>query len=261
MPRSVRKRFGQHFLHDPGTIRRIVEAIDPQPGQCMAEIGPGPGAITRALLERLGRLHAVELDRDLIPELKAHCAGLGDLIVHNEDALRFDFARLAAPGHKLRIAGNLPYNISTPLIFHLLGSAKIIEDMHFLLQKEVVGRLTAAPGGGDYGRLTVMAQYHCRSERLFIVKSGAFSPPPKVDSAFVRLIPHDRPPVEVRDPRRLVQVVALAFSQRRKTARNALKGLLSDESIAAAGVDPGLRPENLSLSDFAALTRQIDVSG
>jgi 16S rRNA (adenine1518-N6/adenine1519-N6)-dimethyltransferase len=250
-----RKRFGQHFLHDASTIRRIVDAIDPRPDDAIVEIGPGRGAITRPLLQRLGRLHAIELDRDVIPLLEAHCAGAGELILHQADALSFDLSRLAPESGRLRIVGNLPYNISTPLLFHLLEHARAIEDMHFLLQREVVERITATPGGGDYGRLSVMVQYRCHCERLFGVANGAFSPPPQVESAFLRLQPYRQPPVEVHDEPRFRLIVQQAFSQRRKTLKNNLKDLLSLADIEAADIDPGLRPERLTLAQFAALAR------
>ncbi len=251
-----RKRFGQHFLHDANVIAKILAAISPRSGERIVEIGPGLGALTRALLERVGELQVVELDRDVIPKLRATCEGAGTLQIHNEDALRFDFSTLASSSGKLRVVGNLPYNISTPLIFHLLDFAALIEDMHFLLQKEVVERLTAAPGGGDYGRLSVMVQYRCRAELLFLVKPGCFSPPPKVDSALVRLLAYEHLPVKAKDEARFAQLVNQAFSQRRKTLRNTLKGLLSAEQIAAAGVDPSLRPEQLSVAEFVALSNQ-----
>lgn len=254
MQHRPRKRFGQNFLHDPHVIAHIVAAIHPQPGEHLVEIGPGKGALTCPLLERTGELDVVELDRDLIPLLQQYCGNRGTLRIHNVDALRFDFTTLAEDGRPLRVVGNLPYNISTPLLFHLLAQARVIKDMHFMLQKEVVDRMAAAPGGGDYGRLGVMVQYHCAVERLFTVRSGAFTPAPKVDSAVVRLVPHERPPVAVQDEAMLAQVVSQAFAQRRKTIRNALKALLTQEEIAAAGVDPGARAEVLPLDAFARLS-------
>jgi 16S rRNA (adenine1518-N6/adenine1519-N6)-dimethyltransferase len=248
-----RKRFGQHFLHDAGVIARIVAAICPRPGEALVEIGPGLGAISRPLLERIGRLHVVELDRDLIPELVRRCADAGELTVHQADALSFDFGSLLSSQDKLRVVGNLPYNISTPLIFHLLESWRVIEDMHFLLQREVVDRITAMPGGGAYGRLSVMVQHRCRCERLFRISNGAFTPPPKVESAFVRLTPHRQGPDAVEDERRFATVVRRAFSQRRKTLKNNLKGVLSAADIVTAGIDPNLRPEMLTVAQFAAL--------
>ena len=249
----ARKRFGQNFLHDPGVIQRIVAAIDPRPGQRLVEIGPGQGALTLPLLERAGSLDVIELDRDLIAPLQALATGHGELRIHNADALKFDFRSLAQDGAPLRVVGNLPYNISTPLLFHLIAQADAIQDMHFMLQKEVVDRMAASPGSGDYGRLSVMVQFYCEVTRLFTVGPGAFRPAPKVDSAVVRLIPHRRPVVDVRDPAVFAAVVNQAFSQRRKTLRNALKRMLSDENIRAAGIDPGVRPEELNLAQFAAL--------
>lgn len=254
MQHVPRKRFGQHFLHDANVIAKILAAIAPRAGEAVVEIGPGLGALTRGLLERLGRLEAVELDRDLIPQLKARCAGLGELVVHNADALRFDFAALSPGPGALRVVGNLPYNISTPLIFHLLEQARAIRDMHFLLQKEVVERLAAAPGGADYGRLSVMVQYRCRTESLFPVRPGSFTPPPKVDSAVVRLTPYARPPHPAADEALFARLVNQAFSHRRKTLRNALKGLLGPAQIEAAGLDPGLRPETVPVAGFVTLS-------
>ncbi len=254
MSHRARKRFGQNFLHDPGIIDRILRAVAPAPGQRLVEIGPGKGAITAGLLRQAGAAQVVELDRDLIPLLQKQLAGTGELTIHAADALRFDFCALALPGSRLRVVGNLPYNISTPLLFHLLDQVACIEDMHFMLQKEVVKRMAAGPGNGDYGRLSVMVQYRCRVEPLFTVPPGAFHPPPKVDSAFVRLTPHGTPPVKVDDERCLHAVVTQAFGQRRKTLRNALKGLLSAEQINACGIRPDLRPERLGLKEFVALS-------
>ena len=258
MTHRPRKRFGQHFLHDPGMRRRLVAAIAPKPDDRLVEIGPGLGALTVPLLEAAGRLEVVEFDRDLVEPLQAACAGLGELQVHLGDALAFDFCALAGEGERLRVVGNLPYNISTPLLFHLFGQLGCIRDFHFMLQREVVERLAAGPGGKDYGRLSVMTQYHCRVESLFRVPPGAFSPPPKVDSAVVRLVPHPEPPVAVPSEKALAEVVARAFGQRRKTLRNALRGLADDAAFAAAGVDPGRRAETLDLEEFAALTRAVD---
>jgi len=249
-----RKRFGQNFLHDAGVIQRIVSAIQPRPGETLVEIGPGQGALTRQVLEHLDHMEAVELDRDLIPRLEQEFGPR--LTIHNQDALKFDFCRLAPEGGRLRVIGNLPYNISTPLLFHLLEGRHCIRDMHFMLQKEVVERLAAAPGSKAYGRLGIMAQYYCRVEKLFIVHPGAFNPPPKVDSAIVRLVPHETPPVEVSSTEDLSQLVAQAFSQRRKTLRNTLKGMLGEEEIRACGIDPQLRPEQLSLAEFARLAER-----
>jgi 16S rRNA (adenine1518-N6/adenine1519-N6)-dimethyltransferase len=253
MAHRPRKRFGQHFLHDPLVIRRIVEAIAPRPGQTLVEIVPGQGAITRPLLERLGRLEVVELDRDLAAALPERCGSAGELRVHAADALEFDFCRLAPAPHTLRVVGNLPYNVSTPLLFHLLDQAQCIRDMHFLLQKEVVDRIVARPGGKDYGRLSVMVQARCAARALFHVGPGAFRPPPKVQSAFVRLTPFEAPPYPVRDPARFALIVRAAFAHRRKTLRRALAGVLPAQHMERAGIDPGLRAENLTVEQFARL--------
>jgi 16S rRNA (adenine1518-N6/adenine1519-N6)-dimethyltransferase len=248
-----RKRFGQHFLHDRAVVNRIVEAIDPVPGDRLVEIGPGLGALTAPLLERCGRIEVIEIDRDVIPALRERCAGRGELVVHNADVLTVDFGSLAGGGAPLRVCGNLPYNISTPLLFHLLAAAGSIRDMHFMLQKEVVDRIVAPPGGKDYGRLTVMLAAACRSERLFRVGAGAFSPAPRVESAVVRVTPLPAPPFPLPDPARFARIVAAAFSMRRKTLRNSLRGLVGEETFAATGIDPGRRPETLRPDQFAAL--------
>lgn len=253
MAHAPRRRFGQNFLHDPGAIRRIVAAISPRPHQRLVEIGPGEGAITLPLLAAAGALDVVEVDRDLVAPLAQRAAGLGTLRIHNCDALTLDLCTLAPAPERLRVVGNLPYNISTPLLFHLLGQLACIADMHFMLQKEVVDRMVATPGSHAYGRLSVMVQYRCRAQRLFTIGAGAFRPAPKVESAFVELIPHEQPPVTVRDPQVFARVVRQAFSQRRKTLRNALRGLLEAGEIEALGIDPALRPEKLDLAAFAAL--------
>lgn len=254
MNHRPRKRFGQNFLHDQGVIRGIVAAIQLLPGQQLVEIGPGLGALTAPLLEALGEMDAVELDRDLVPHLQQLFVNRGELRIHNTDALKFDFCSLRKTGEaRLRVVGNLPYNISTPLIFHLLEQAPCIEDMHFMLQKEVVERLAAAPGNGDYGRLSVMVQYRCRVEQLFRVPPGAFNPPPKVDSAIVRLTPYRELPHPAQDETVFARVVAQAFNQRRKTLRNNLKKVLDAAAIEGLGIDPGARPETLTLAQFVAL--------
>lgn len=253
-----RKRFGQNFLHDPGIIRRIVDAIDPQAAQAVAEIGPGLGALTCPLLERLGHLDVIELDRDVIPRLLAHCGNLGSLRIHEADALAFDFNALAAErGQALRVVGNLPYNISSPLLFHLFAQVGSLRDMTFMLQKEVVDRLAAQPGSRDYGRLSVMAQVICRIDALFTVPPGAFNPPPKVDSAIVRLTPHPEPLVDKATHESLARVVRAAFGQRRKTLRNTLKGIVPADTMDSVGIDPTRRPETLSLDEFILLARQV----
>jgi 16S rRNA (adenine1518-N6/adenine1519-N6)-dimethyltransferase len=249
----TRKRFGQHFLHDPGVLARIVAAMDPAPGQRIVEIGPGRGALSLPLLERCHRLEAIEIDRDLIPILRERCARAGELLVHEGDVLEMDLKDLHGGGPPMRVCGNLPYNISTPLLFHLLESRAVIADMHFMLQKEVVDRMVAPPGSKTYGRLTVMLAAACRSESLFRVGRGAFQPPPAVDSAVVRLVPHAVDPFPLPDRARFARVVAAAFSMRRKTLRNSLRGLVGPARFAAAGVDDERRPETLSPAEFAAL--------
>ncbi|KAF1056023.1 MAG: Ribosomal RNA small subunit methyltransferase A [Pseudomonas delhiensis] len=253
----ARKRFGQNFLHDAGVIHRILRAIAPKEGQHLLEIGPGQGALTEGLVDSNAQLDVIELDLDLIPQLKLMFGIKPNFRLHQGDALKFDFTSLPQAGEKLRVVGNLPYNISTPLIFHLLEHASIIQDMHFMLQKEVVERLAAEPGNGDWGRLSIMVQYFCRVDYLFTVGSGAFNPPPKVESAIVRLVPHSELPYPAKDHRLLERVVREAFNQRRKTLRNTLKSLLSSEDIEAAGVDPTLRPEQLDVQDFVRLANRL----
>ncbi len=249
-----RKRFGQHFLRDPGVLQRIVAAIHPQPGERLVEIGPGLGALTAPLLAAVGELDVVELDRDLLEPLRVRCAGSGILRIHHADALTFDFAALRGDGSPLRVTGNLPYNISTPLLFHLLAQAEHLRDLHFLLQQEVVERMAASPGRKAYGRLSVMLQYRCRVEPLFTVGPEAFRPRPKVWSAVVRLVPRETFAVAIQNEDCFAEIVRRAFAQRRKTLRNSLQGLLEVAQIEAAGINPGARPETLSLEAFAALS-------
>jgi len=269
----ARKRFGQHFLHDRGIVQRILDAFDPQPGETLVEIGPGPGALTRPLLERCTPLHVVELDRDLVARLRTEFPP-AQLVVHEADALKFDFCALAphtdvpvsreagsrerpSTGGRLRIIGNLPYNISTPLLFHLLEQRHCIADMLFMLQKEVVDRMAAAPGNKDYGRLSVMLQWQLHVEKLFDVHPGAFTPPPKVESSIVRLVPHATAPIQVRDAGIFASVVRAAFAQRRKTLRNNLKGLITTETLETLGIDPQRRAETLTLGEFAAVANAL----
>ena len=249
----ARKRFGQNFLTDESVIAGIVNAFGPAPGQNVVEIGPGLGALTRELLGRLGRVQVVELDRDLAAALPLRLLNEGELVVHQADALKFDFRTLARGPHDLRIIGNLPYNISTPILFHLLDQADAIADMTFMLQKEVVERMVAAPGSGDYGRLSVMLQVKCEVEWLLDVPPEAFSPPPKVDSAVVRLRPHTTPRYNCKDEKRLQSLLTTAFNMRRKTLRNALKGQGSAEQFDAAGIDLSLRPEEVDVATWVRL--------
>ncbi len=248
----ARKRFGQNFLHDPVIISRIISAIFPRSNENIVEIGPGLGALTAPLLKSTGQLQVIELDRDVIPHLKASCAGLGALTIHQNDALKFDFSTLAVNTSKLRIVGNLPYNISSPLLFHLLGYAHLIQDMHFMLQKEVVDRMAALPGEKPYGRLSASLAAHVRCEYLFKVKPGAFNPPPKVDSAIVRITPYT-PGFSILDRSMYQSVIDTAFSTRRKTLSNALKPLCNIDDIRAVDIDPGLRAERVAPEEFAAL--------
>ncbi len=253
----ARKRFGQNFLHDDAVILRIINAIAPRAGDNLVEIGPGQGALTTLLLDELGEMNAVELDRDLVPVLEKNCAPHGALKIHNVDALKFDFSALANEPSSLRVVGNLPYNISTPLIFHLLSQAHSVRDMYFMLQREVVERLAAAPGTRAYGRLSIMVQYRCDVELLFIVGPESFDPVPKIDSAIVRLTPRSEPAVKVDDEVLFAKVVTQAFSQRRKTIRNTLKPFMTGDEISSLDIDPGLRAEVLDLEAFAWLTNFI----
>ena len=253
MTHRPRKRFGQNFLVDPAVIQQILDCIQPIPGQRIVEIGPGQGAITRGLLKGADTLDTVELDRDLIQPLQLSCAGFGELRIHNADALTFYFCSLADDNNKLRLVGNLPYNISTPILFHLLDQAGCIRDMHFMLQKEVVDRMGAGPGSKTYGRLSVMLQARCRVTPLFDIAPDSFKPAPKVSSSFVSLVPFQSPRFDIEDDEMFGRIVAQAFSQRRKTLRNNLKGYLDAPAMEAIGIDPGLRAENLEVEDFAQI--------
>lgn len=253
----ARKRFGQNFLHDTGVINRIAAAVHPTPGDHLVEIGPGQGALTESLVDSGCRLDVIELDRDLVPGLLAAFSLKPGFKLHSADALKFDFASLLQGQERLRVVGNLPYNISTPLIFKLLENAGIIQDMHFMLQLEVVERLAAGPGSKNWGRLGIMAQYHCQVENLFEVPPEAFSPRPKVQSAIVRLTPHREPPWTACDESTLRQVVQASFAQRRKTLRNNLKGFISDGGLRELGIDPGARAETLELAQFIDIANTI----
>ena len=257
MKHIPRKRFGQNFLVDRSVIARIVAAIDPQPTDNLVEIGPGLGALTAPLLERVPQLQVVELDRDLAARLRASYP-LERLTVHEGDALRFDFSTLVAP---MRLLGNLPYNISTPLLFHMATYAERFTDLHFMLQHEVVQRMVAAPSTSEYGRLSVMLQYRFRMQNLFSVASSAFRPSPKVASAVVRLVPLARPDVAARDELLFGETVTRAFSHRRKTLRNALLGFVTDADLQAVSIDPGLRAENLSVAEFVAISNRVSRHG
>jgi 16S rRNA (adenine1518-N6/adenine1519-N6)-dimethyltransferase len=250
-----RKRFGQHFLTDPGIIEAIVRSIAPTQADIVVEIGPGKGAITTPLLARAGTLHAIELDRDLAASLRVRYADEANLYIHEADALRFDFSSL---GDSLRIVGNLPYNISTPLLFRLLEYRERILDMHFMLQKEVVDRMAATPGSRAYGRLSIMLGCHFEMEALFDVDQSAFDPPPAVTSAIVRLIPLPAGTYDIHDESRLSRLVATAFSQRRKTIRNSLRQVVDEAGLRSVGIDPGMRPETVSIAEYVQLANTLE---
>ncbi|HDS1040232.1 TPA: 16S rRNA (adenine(1518)-N(6)/adenine(1519)-N(6))-dimethyltransferase RsmA [Stenotrophomonas maltophilia] len=248
----AKKQLGQHFLADRHYIDRIVMAVNPKDGDRLVEIGPGQGAITLPLLRVHPTLTVIEFDRDLIAPLTAAAEPLGDLTIVQGDVLRVDFTALAA-GQPIRLVGNLPYNISSPILFHALEHAAVIRDMHFMLQKEVVDRMAAGPGSKVYGRLSVMLQAYCQVTSLFVVPPGAFRPPPKVDSAVVRLVPRDPATISIIDHTRFAEVVKAAFGQRRKTLRNALNNVVTAEQFVAAGVRPDARAEQLDVAEFIAL--------
>jgi len=251
------KRFGQNFLHDQGIIHRIVMAISPKSGQHLVEIGPGLGALTKEVLPLVGEMDAIELDRDLIPKLEAMAEQLGTLRIHSADALKFDFKSLVTADAQLRVFGNLPYNISTPLIFHLCAQGSLIKEMHFMLQKEVVERMEAEPGSKRYGRLSVMVQYYCQVRSLFLVPASSFTPAPKVESAIVRLQPHREKPHHAKDEELFSKLVTTAFNHRRKTLRNAVKEMVTEEQLIEAGVSPNVRPETIGLEQFVAIANSI----
>ncbi|AMJ73372.1 MULTISPECIES: 16S rRNA (adenine(1518)-N(6)/adenine(1519)-N(6))-dimethyltransferase RsmA [Alteromonas] len=258
---TARKRFGQNFLHDDYVIGQIVSAINPQHEQNLVEIGPGLGALTDPVCDEVEALTVIELDRDLAKRLREHPFNGDKLTVIEQDAMTMDFTELAktmpVKDKGLRVFGNLPYNISTPLMFHLFSHAACVDDMHFMLQKEVVNRLAAGHGSKSYGRLSVMAQYYCKVMPVLNVPPGAFKPPPKVDSAVVRLIPHKTPPVDVVSVATLERVCAQAFNQRRKTIRNSLKESLTEAQISELGINPTVRAEVLSLQDFATIANAV----
>jgi 16S rRNA (adenine1518-N6/adenine1519-N6)-dimethyltransferase len=256
----ARKRFGQNFLNDPYIIDGIVSSINPLPGQNLVEIGPGLGAITEPVGRLVDKFSVIELDRDLAKRLRHHPDLADKLTIYEGDAMRFDFTQLIKPNNKLRIFGNLPYNISTPLMFHLFTFHEHVEDMHFMLQKEVVNRLAAGPGCKAYGRLTVMAQYYSRVTPVLEVPPESFTPAPKVDSAVVRLTPYEVLPHPCTNLKWLDRVCREGFNQRRKTIRNCYKALLTVEQLENLGVNPGLRPENITLQQFVAMANWLDAN-
>ena len=249
----ARKRFGQNFLVDHGVIAAIVSAINPKRDDVVVEIGTGLGAITEPLMQRVDHLHVVEIDRDLIARLKKQHTP-ERMTIHEGDALAFDFASI---GKNLRLVGNLPYNISTPLLFHLADYVDVLHDMHFMLQKEVVERMVAEPGNADFGRMSVMLQYRFYLEWLIDVPPESFDPPPKVQSAVVRLIPKPVSELNAKSQEKLSQVVLTAFSQRRKMLRNTMKGMLSDAGFAELGIAPTLRPEDVSVEDYVRIANYL----
>ncbi len=253
---AAKKQLGQHFLHDAGIIERIVRSVNPQPGERLVEIGPGQGAITLPLLRRHGALTVIELDRDLLAHLDTIGENPGVLDVIHADVLKVDFTALA-DGGVLRLVGNLPYNISSPILFHALAHAAVIRDMHFMLQKEVVDRMAATPGGKVYGRLSVMLQAYCEVEPLFDVPPAAFRPPPQVDSAVVRLLPRAIGSIGIVDRALFERVVRDAFGQRRKTLRNSLSALCIDADFAVTSIRPQARAEELAVTEFVALANHL----
>ncbi|MCC2681526.1 MAG: dimethyladenosine transferase [Nitrosospira multiformis] len=254
MQHIPRKRFGQNFLVDSQTVADIIHTLHPRREDVMVEIGPGLGALTRPLLQSLEHLHVVEIDRDIVKRLCDEFSAKR-LTIHEGDALEFDFSSL---GESLRVVGNLPYNISTPLLFHLSRFAAHIRDMHFMLQKEVVARMVAKPSTSDYGRLSVMLQCRFEMEQLFIVSPECFRPPPKVESAVVRMIPLKKPLIETSQEKLFAEIVSAAFSQRRKTLRNTLRDHLTAEDYLKLGIDSNLRAENLSIAQYVAITNHFN---
>jgi len=250
----ARKRFGQHFLTDPGVVDAILRSVHATKDDVVVEIGPGQGSITTSLAESAGHLHAIELDRDLVARLRRQYKGVSNVTIHEADALKFDFSSL---GDRLRIVGNLPYNISTPLLFHLLKMSDRIIDMHFMLQKEVVDRMAAAPGSKSYGRLGIMLGCHLNIESLFDVDRSAFDPPPEVTSAVVRLDPLPPGTFDIEDDALLSKIVTSAFMKRRKTIRNSLRDVVDAADLEAVGIDSGLRPEQISISKYVELSNHL----
>ncbi len=256
MKHQAKKRFGQNFLVDQSVIQALISAINPQPEDLMVEIGPGLGAMTKPLLAQLAHLHLIEIDRDIIDWMQ-HQYPSDKITIHAQDVLKFDFRQLQKPQQKLRVVGNLPYNISSPILFHLLNALNEIQDMHFMLQKEVVERMVAQTSCAEYGRLSVMLQYYLQMEYLLTIPGSAFDPAPKVESAFVRCIPHAQLPFTANNTEVFAKVVTMAFSQRRKTIRNTLKTYLSDADFSALNLDSQLRAENLSVQQFVEISNYL----
>ena len=266
MKHIAKKRFGQNFLTDQGIISSLIDAIEPKNDELIVEIGPGLGALTKPLLSKIKQLHVVEIDRDIVSWMQTEYAkptyADNRIKIHNVDALKFDFSALTTSEKKLRVTGNLPYNISTPILFHLLENLACIQDMHFMLQKEVVERMVAQPSTPAYGRLSVMLQYHLQMEYLITVPPEAFEPAPKVESAFVRCVPHAELPYIADDALLFSKIVMAAFGQRRKTIRNTLKEYLTDEDFSQIHsmnneIEPHLRAENLSVNNYVLITNYL----
>ncbi len=256
MKKLAKKRFGQHFLHDPNIINQIIQHIQPEKDDIIVEIGPGPGALTIPLITHLKQLHVIEIDRDWAARLPGSLAihnpgSQNKLVLHNQDVLKFNFKQISSKPESIRLVGNLPYNISTPIMFHLVRYSHLIKDMVFMFQKEVAQRICAAPNQHAYGRLSVMMQYFFETQIIMQLAPGAFKPPPKVDSAIVRFTPKRHQ--QTVDAAILKLITTTAFNQRRKTIRNTLKKLFTEQQLIEAGINPALRPENLSLEQYIQL--------
>ena len=257
MPNILRKRFGQHFLTDKTIIHTIVQIINPTVKQNICEIGPGLGAITLPILKKINQMHAVEIDRDLAQELQVKCKDIGTVIIHNADVLKFNFNDIADPNQPMRLIGNLPYNISTSLLFHLLNFSSLIMDMHFMLQKEVVDRIIAKPGHSQYSRLTVMVQSYYDVESLLDISPDMFTPPPKVNSSFLRLMQNDVYEKKIKNRNLFNNIIDTAFNQRRKTIKNSLSSIVSRQQLENAIIDPDLRPQEISIQQYIKLSNQL----
>ncbi len=257
MARPLRKRFGQHLLNNQITIANIVNVIQPKKEESLVEIGPGRGAITIPILKLVENLHAIEIDQDIAKEVQEECKNIGNLIIHQVDVLNFDFRNIANENKNIRLFGNLPYNISTPLLFHLIEFSDLISDMHFMLQKEVVDRITAPAGHSNYSRLSVMMQSHYKVESLFDISPDQFSPPPKVNSSFMRLMPTHEYQNQIKDKIVFSKLIEAAFQQRRKTIKNSLANIVSEEHLINANIQPSQRPQEISIQQYIKLSNQL----
>jgi len=254
---KLRKRFGQHLLTNPNTITSIVKVIHPKKADHLVEIGPGRGAITIPILKTVGKLHAIEIDRDIAKEVTQQCKNIGELIIHQGDVLNFDFNQLSTINESIRLFGNLPYNISTPLLFHLLKFSNLIMDMHFMLQKEVVDRITATVGDSNYSRLSIMIQCSYKVESLFDISPDDFTPPPKVNSSFMRLIPNNEHHTKIKNYQVFSKLIETAFQQRRKTIKNSLSNLASEEQLSYANIPLTKRPQEISIPQYIELSNKL----